>query len=52
MTRRSRARVPGVEITFRRNRSKEQTIRYFMVVREHVRCGKWSGFEADWLMVS
>ncbi len=28
---RSRSRVPGVEITFRRNGSKEQTIRYFMV---------------------
>jgi len=28
---RFRARVPGVEITFRRNRGKEQTIRYFMV---------------------
>jgi hypothetical protein len=27
----SRARVPGVEITFRRNGGKEQTIRYFMV---------------------
>ena len=26
-----RSRVPGVEITFRRNGSKEQTIRYFMV---------------------
>ena len=28
---RSRSRVPGVEITFRRNGSKQQTIRYFMV---------------------
>ncbi len=28
---RSRARVPGVEITFRRTGGKEQTIRYFMV---------------------
>ncbi len=28
---RSRSRVPGVEITFRRNGGKEQTIRYFMV---------------------
>ncbi len=28
---RSRSRVPGVEITFRRNGSKAQTIRYFMV---------------------
>jgi hypothetical protein len=28
---RSRARVPGVEISFRRTGSKEQTIRYFMV---------------------
>ena len=28
---RSRARVPGVEITFRRHGRKEQTIRYFMV---------------------
>jgi len=28
---RSRARVPGVEITFQRNGSKLQTIRYFMV---------------------
>ena len=28
---RSGARVPGVEITFRRNGGKEQTIRYFMV---------------------
>jgi hypothetical protein len=28
---RARARVPGVEITFRRNGGKEQTIRYFMV---------------------
>jgi len=28
---RSRPRVPGVEITFRRNGSKEQTVRYFMV---------------------
>jgi hypothetical protein len=27
----SRARIPGVEITFRRHRSQEQTIRYFMV---------------------
>src|SRR6185503_17216994 len=27
----SRSRVPGVEITFRRNGSAEQTIRYFMV---------------------
>jgi len=25
------ARIPGVEITFKRNRSKQQTIRYFMV---------------------
>lgn len=31
MSGRSRSRVPGVEITFRRNGSKEQTIRYFMV---------------------
>jgi hypothetical protein len=31
MSGRSRARVPGVEITFRRNGSKEQTLRYFMV---------------------
>jgi hypothetical protein len=31
MSGRSRARVPGVEITFRRHGSKEQTIRYFMV---------------------
>jgi hypothetical protein len=30
-TGRSRARVPGVEITFRRSGGKEQTIRYFMV---------------------
>jgi hypothetical protein len=29
-TGRSRARVPGVEITFTRNRGKTQTIRYFM----------------------
>jgi hypothetical protein len=28
---RSRSRVPGVEITFRRNGRKQQTIRYFMV---------------------
>ena len=28
---RSQSRIPGVEITFRRDRSKEQTIRYFMV---------------------
>jgi hypothetical protein len=28
---RSHPRVPGVEITFRRNGSKEQTLRYFMV---------------------
>ncbi|MBL0220362.1 MAG: hypothetical protein IPQ07_41645 [Myxococcales bacterium] len=28
---RSRSRVPGVEITFKRKGSKEQTIRYFMV---------------------
>jgi len=28
---RSRARIPGVEITFRRRGGKEQTIRYFMV---------------------
>ena len=31
MTGRSSSRVPGVEITFRRNGSKAQTIRYFMV---------------------
>jgi len=31
MSGRSRARVPGVEISFRRHGSKEQTIRYFMV---------------------
>src|SRR3954469_6011700 len=31
MSGRSRARVPGVEITFRRHGSKAQTIRYFMV---------------------
>ena len=31
MSGRSRSRVPGVEITFRRNERKEQTIRYFMV---------------------
>jgi hypothetical protein len=31
MSGRSRSRVPGVEITFRRNGSKEQTLRYFMV---------------------
>ena len=30
-TGRSRSRVPGVEITFRRHGSKQQTIRYFMV---------------------
>jgi hypothetical protein len=28
---RSHARIPGVEITFKRNGSKQQTIRYFMV---------------------
>jgi hypothetical protein len=27
----SHTRIPGVEITFKRNRSKQQTIRYFMV---------------------
>jgi len=27
----SHSRIPGVEITFKRNRSKQQTIRYFMV---------------------
>ena len=31
MARRSRSRIPEVEITFRRSGSKEQTIRYFMV---------------------
>lgn len=31
MSGRSRSRVPGVEITFKRKGSKEQTLRYFMV---------------------
>jgi hypothetical protein len=31
MTVRSHARVPGIEITFRRHGNKEQTLRYFMV---------------------